>query len=62
MKRIKQLKGWHICALSPKEQEKYGFTHAVIHPDVVGTGNVTVEDTDMECYSLEEAILWVQNY
>lgn len=62
MKKVKQLKGWHICELSEKEQKEYGFTHAVIHPDTVGSGLVTASDTDMECNSLEQAVEWINNY
>lgn len=62
MRKVKQLKGWHICELSTKEKNAYGFTHAVIHPDVVGSGNVTPEDSDWECNSLEEAVEWIRNY
>lgn len=62
MRKVKQLKGWHICALSEKEQDEYGFTHAVIHPDNVGCGGLTPADSDWECNSLEEAVSWIQNY
>lgn len=62
MKKVKQMKKWGIYELSPKERERLGFTHAVIHPDVMGTGHVTAEDSDMECFSLEEAINWVECY
>lgn len=62
MKRIKILKGWGIYELSAKEQQELEFSHAVIHPEVMGCGNVTARDTDWECNSLEAAISWVNNY
>jgi hypothetical protein len=62
MKKVKQLKRWGIYELSPKEQQEHGFNFAVIHPDVMGSGNVTARDTDMEIDTLEDAINWVMNY
>ena len=62
MKKVKQLKKWGIYELSTKEQQEYGFSYAVIHPDVMETGLLTASDTDWECESLEAAISWVENY
>lgn len=62
MLKVKQLKNWHIMELSEKERQSYGFNFAVIHPDVVGTGNISPNDSDWECETLEEALEWVQNY
>ena len=62
MKKIKSLKKWGIYELSPKEKIEHGFGVAVIHPDVMGCGNVTARDTDAEINSLEEAVSWIENY
>ena len=62
MRKVKQLHGWGIYALSAKEESEYGFTHAVIHPDNMGCAGLTPADTDWECNSMAEAIGWVENY
>ena len=62
MRKVKQLKGWGIYKLSAREESEYGFSHAVIHPDVMGCGGLSPADTDWECDSLAEAISWVENY
>lgn len=62
MRKVKQLRGWGIYILSAREESEYGFTHAVIHPDVMGSGCVSPADTDWECNSLTEAIEWIENY
>jgi len=62
MKKVKQVKSWGIYELSSKEQEEHGFNFAVIHPEVMGCGNVTASDSDMELDNLEDAISWVNNY
>lgn len=62
MKKVKQLNNWGIYQLSTREIKEYGFTHAVIHPDVMGSGMITPSDTDWECNSINEAIEWIKNY
>jgi len=62
MRKVKQLKKWGIYELSPKEKAEHGFNFAVIHPDTMGTGLITAKDTDMEMDSLENAIMWINNY
>ena len=62
MKRVRTLKKWGIYELTEKEQKEYGFSHAVIHPDTMGAGNVTARDSDWECNTLAEAESWIKNY
>ena len=62
MRKVKQIHGWGIYALSSKEESEYGFSFAVIHPDTMGCAGLTPADTDWECDSIEEAIGWVVNY
>lgn len=64
MKKIKMLKKWGIYELTLKEQYAHGFTHAVIHPDLMESyqGGFVPSDTDMEMQSLDQAIDWVRNY
>lgn len=62
MKKIQTLKNWGIYELNDKEKVEYDFNFAVIHPDVMGTGPLTPNDTDWECYTLDEAISWIDNY
>lgn len=62
MKKVRQLNKWGIYELSPRERKMHRFNFAVIHPDVMGCGNVTASDTDIEVDSLEEAVLWVECY
>jgi hypothetical protein len=62
MKKVKQLHSWGIYELSEKEKAEHGYNYAVIHPDVMGTGNVTARDTDMPMDTLQQAIEWVVNY
>ena len=62
MRRVKQLKGWGIYALSDKEKSEYGFNFAVIHPDNMGCGGLTPHDSDWECETMNEAESWIRNY
>lgn len=62
MKKIKTLKKWGIYELSEREQKQYNFKIAVIHPDIMGCGNVTAADSDWECETVEDAVSWIVNY
>lgn len=64
MKKVKQFKKWGIYALTDKEREEYGFSYAVIHPDIMECPHPWLEpsDTDMEMDSLEDCISWIKNY
>lgn len=62
MRRVKQFKKWGVYALSDKERSEFGFSFAVIHPDVMGTGMLSPADSDWECDTLEDAVSWIQNY
>lgn len=62
MRKVKQLRKWGIYELNQREQSKYGFKFAVIHPDNMGAPDLTPSDSDWECDSMEQAESWIQNY
>lgn len=63
MKKVKTLKKWGIYQNNEKEIKEYGFRFTVLHPHNMEYSYLcTPADSDMEMESLEDAIIWINNY
>lgn len=63
MKKIKTLKGWGIYQNSQKEIDEYGFSITVIHPENMEYAYMnTPRDSDIDLDTVEQAVIWIENY
>jgi len=65
MRKIKQYKKWGIYQITEKEKKNgCSFNIAVIPPDLMECPFPHLEptDTDIELDTVEDAMLWIDNY
>lgn len=62
MKLVKRYKKWGIYENSEKEVKEVSFKISIIHPNNMGCGLLTPQDSDFEIDTIEQALEWINNY